>query len=270
MSDLSSETTVISFCWSHQRVALEQKEFCRAMNRRAITVIMCVITVAGALAGQRSDVDIRTEVERRIRPGLVSGYSITVTVQNGIVTLEGKVPLLAYKLSAINMARRTVGVRDVVDLVNVVPPVKRSDDEITVEARALLRRNLGSTDARSITIVTQKGTVTLTGTLQSSYTKELCSGLVSTVIGVIGIVDKIVVRPSQRRTDAEILEDITSRYAKNPLIPAAQINVTVKGGVVTLTGVVDSFVQVEQAESVARFTPGVIDVLNNLYVRPGA
>lgn len=240
------------------------------MNSRAITLIVCVIAVAGSLAGQRSDVDIRTEVERRIRPGLVSGYSITVTVQNGTVTLEGKVPILAHKLSAINMARRTVGVRDVIDEITVVPPVKRSDDEITVEAKALLRRNLGSTDARSISIVTQNGTVTLTGTLENSYAKELCSELVSTIVGVLDIANKIVVRPSQRRSDAEILEDITSRYGKNPLVPAAQISVTVKDGVVTLTGVVDSFVQVEQAESVARFTPGVIDVSNNLYVRPGA
>ncbi|MGB9587620.1 MAG: BON domain-containing protein [Armatimonadota bacterium] len=240
------------------------------MNSRAITLIACVIAVAGSLAGQRSDVDIRTEVERRIRPGLVSGYSITVTVQNGTVTLEGSVPILAHKLSAINMARRTIGVRDVIDEITVVPSVRRSDDEITVEARALLRRNLGSTDARSISIVTHNGAVTLTGTLENSYTKELCSGLVSTIVGVLDIANKIVVRPSQRRTDAEIFEDITSRYAKNPLVPAAQISVTVTGGVVTLTGVVDSFVQVEQAESVARFTPGVIDVSNNLYVRPGA
>lgn len=239
------------------------------MEHRAIIVIVFVILIAESLAGQPSDAEIRAAIERRIRSAMVSDYSIAVTVQNGTVTLKGRVPILANKLSAINSARRTVGVRDVVDLITVDPPAKRSDDEITVQARALLRRNLGSTDAKAITIVIQNGIATLRGTLENSYTKELCSRLVSTVIGVIDIVNNIVVQPSQRRTDAEILADITSRYAKNPLVPAAQVSVTVKDGVVTLTGIVDSFVQVEQAESVARFAPGVIDVLNNLYVRQG-
>ena len=115
----------------------------------------------------------------------------------------------------------------------------------------------------------QNAVVALTGTLPSSYPKQLATSVTSLAPGVVDIRNEIIVRPTQPRTDAEILADVRGRYSRNPFVSAAPINVTVADGVVTLTGIVSGFVQVEQAESVARFTPGVVDVRNLLFVRAG-
>lgn len=217
---------------------------------------------AGAHAEQRTDAEIQREVEQRTS----ATGEITVTVRDGLVTLTGTVPVLAQKLQAATMARRTVGVRDVVDLIVVVPTERRSDDELARLVRESLRKNLNESHSRAITVNVQNGVVTLTGTLPGSYPKQLATSLASLIAGVTEIRNLIVVRPPQPRTDAEILDNLRTAFSRNPLIPAERISISVANGAVTLTGTVDSFVQAERAESVARFTAGVVDVQNRLFV----
>lgn len=226
-------------------------------------LLVSIIVLGSAFAQQRSDAEIRAEVQRRI--GRVAG--VTIGVQNGVVTLTGSVSSLAERLNAANMARRTVGVREVVDRIGVVPAQRRSDEEITRSVREMLAGNLSKKELSAITVRAEKGVVILTGILPSSYPKHVAGVLVSIVPGVIDIRNEIVVRPPEPRTDAEILSDIGARYTRNPFVPEEQVNVSVTNWVVTLAGVVNSFLQAEQAESVARFAPGVVDVRNLLFVR---
>ncbi|HUV03705.1 MAG TPA: BON domain-containing protein [Armatimonadota bacterium] len=237
---------------------------------RAVATIVCALVLGSiALAQQRPDADILAELQKRIQPSTLPGGNVTIGVQNGVVTLTGTVQSLAQKLTIINFARRTVGVRDVVDRLTVVPPQKRADDEIAKSVREALSANLSKQEFAAIAIRVQNAVVILTGILPSSYPKQLATTVTSLAPGVVDIRNDIVVRPPQPRTDAEILADVKARYSRNPFVSAATINVTVTGAVVTLTGTVSSFVQAEQAESVARFTPGVIDVRNLLFVSAG-
>ena len=236
---------------------------------RAVVIAACVLILAGAaLAQQRPDADILAELQKRIQPSALPG-GVTIAVQNSVVTLAGTVQSLAQKLNIINLARRTVGVRDIVDRLTVVPAQKRSDERIAKSVRDALSANLSKKEFAAITIRVQNAVVALTGTLPSSYPKQLATSVTSLAPGVVDIRNEIIVRPTQPRTDAEILADVRGRYSRNPFVSAAPINVTVADGVVTLTGIVSGFVQVEQAESVARFTPGVVDVRNLLFVRAG-
>ena len=235
----------------------------------AILIALCALVLAGAaLAQQRPDADILAELQKRIQPSALPG-GVTIAVQNGVVTFAGNVQSLAQKLNIINFARRTVGVRDIVDRLAVVPAQRRSDEEIARSVRQTLSANLSKKEFAAITIRVQNSVVALTGTLSSSYPKQLATSVASLAPGVVDIRNEIVVRPAQPRTDAEILADVKARYSRNPFVSAATINLAVANGVVTLTGIVSSFVQVEQAESVARFTPGVVDVRNLLFVSPG-
>lgn len=232
---------------------------------RPFLIIVSVLLLVQSACAQVSDAEIRTELQRRI----ARGTGVNIAVQNGVVTLSGTVSSLATELSALNMARRTVGVRSVTDRITVAPAQRRSDADIERSVRDVLSGNLGKEEIAAVNIRVQNGMVTLTGTLTSSYPKQLATTLISFVPGVAGIQNNITVRPAQVRSDAEILADVRTRYARNPLVPQDQINVAVENGVVTLTGTVDSFLQSEQAESIARFTPGVVDVRNNLFVRAG-
>ena len=228
------------------------------------TRISCAILIflAGALLAQ-SDSQILSQLQKRIGPGT----GVTISINDGVVTLAGTTSGLSQKMNIINMARRTVGVTSVADRITVVPAVKQTDAQIADAVRKAFEANLTSQERKAISISVRNGVVTLTGTLPSSYPKQVAGVLASTVPGVVDVQNQIVVKPAVARTDAEILTDVTTRFAKNPIIPASQIAVTVSNGVVTLSGTVSTFVQAEQAESVARFVPGVVDVRNLLYVK---
>ena len=105
---------------------------------RAVVIAACVLILAGAaLAQQRPDADILAELQKRIQPSALPG-GVTIAVQNSVVTLAGTVQSLAQKLNIINFARRTVGVRDIVDRLTVVPAQKRSDERIAKSVRDAL------------------------------------------------------------------------------------------------------------------------------------
>ncbi|MCX6375657.1 MAG: BON domain-containing protein [Armatimonadetes bacterium] len=232
------------------------------MRGRMLAAFLTVMICSTAFA-QRTDSEIRAEVQRRI------GAGITISVQSGSVSLSGMVTTLARRLNAVNQARRTVGVREVFDRITVVPAEKIPDDQVASSVRQSLAGSLSKSESAAISVGAQNGIVTLTGTLPCSYQKQVAGTLVSLIPGVTDLRNEIVVRPKKRRSDADILSDLKARFSQNPLIPAAQINVTVADGVVSLTGIVGGFVQADQAESVARFTPGVVDVQNRLFVSGG-
>jgi osmotically-inducible protein OsmY len=72
------------------------------------------------------------------------------------------------------------------------------------------------------------------------------------------------------RPDSDIRRDVEDELRWDPEIDATDIAVTVKNGVVTLTGFVRSYMQKYQAEADAKRVAGVVAVANDLEVRlPG-
>ena len=69
------------------------------------------------------------------------------------------------------------------------------------------------------------------------------------------------------RTDAEIQAEVLSELKWEPRVQAPEIGVTVKDGVVTLTGWVDSFTKRWAAEEAAHRVRGVKAVANDIEVR---
>jgi osmotically-inducible protein OsmY len=70
-----------------------------------------------------------------------------------------------------------------------------------------------------------------------------------------------------RRPDERILEDVIERLTRNSLIDATDVEVTVQGGEVTLTGTVENKAMKSIAEDEADTVWGVVDVHNRLRVR---
>ena len=68
-------------------------------------------------------------------------------------------------------------------------------------------------------------------------------------------------------TDQEIQTDVMAELRWDPSIPATEIGVVVKDGVVTLTGTVDTYMKKWRAEEVAHRVNGVIAVANEIQVR---
>jgi osmotically-inducible protein OsmY len=72
-----------------------------------------------------------------------------------------------------------------------------------------------------------------------------------------------------QRSDERIREDVSERLADHPDVDASEIEVTVKGGEVTLTGTVDERHAKRIAEDVAESVSGVREVHNQIRVQHG-
>lgn len=68
-------------------------------------------------------------------------------------------------------------------------------------------------------------------------------------------------------TDREIQADVMAELRWNPGVPATEIGVAVKDGVVTLTGIVDTYLEKWRAEEAAHRVNGVTAVANEIQVR---
>ena len=69
------------------------------------------------------------------------------------------------------------------------------------------------------------------------------------------------------KSNAELQKDVQNAIQWQPLLNAAEIGVTAKDGVVSLTGVVDSYAKKTQAEDAAKNVGGVTALVEKIEVR---
>lgn len=69
------------------------------------------------------------------------------------------------------------------------------------------------------------------------------------------------------KNNAELQADVQNAIKWEPLLNAAEIGVTVKDGVVSLTGTVDSYVKKMEAENATRNVLGVVAIVENIKVK---
>ena len=82
----------------------------------------CVVALA-AVGCAQSDAGITTAVKGKlVADDLVKARQINVDTKDKVVTLTGDVQSQAEESRALQIARDTNGVRDVIDQINVVPP----------------------------------------------------------------------------------------------------------------------------------------------------
>lgn len=74
----------------------------------------------------------------------------------------------------------------------------------------------------------------------------------------------------KRKTDAEVLEAIRHELQSDHRIGEASVNVRVEDGIVTLTGDVGSWGECQAAQECAYRVGGVLDVANDLRIRPAS
>jgi osmotically-inducible protein OsmY len=75
----------------------------------------------------------------------------------------------------------------------------------------------------------------------------------------------------QTKTDSQIQQAVLSELKWDTRVEETEVGVTVEGGVVTLTGMLDSFAKKLAAQEAAHRVFGVLDVANDIQVRvPGS
>ena len=144
---------------------------------------------------QRSDEEITVDVVARIRKDVTttSGVfdNLEVSTKAGVVTIQGKVKTAHLFDVAEEAAMKVPGVRQIVNKVEVLPP-SQNDDRLRLQIFRRLRNDdrlfyyfLGARP--SISIIVDRGRVTLTGFVDTEGDKILAGSLVRQTIGVLSI-----------------------------------------------------------------------------------
>jgi osmotically-inducible protein OsmY len=221
------------------------------------------------LAAQRdvplTDDQIRAQIEHRLfDAGLVG---VKVAVHAGNVTLTGMVPSLWAKDEAVEQARKINDVKEVVTTLDVARG--ESDLDLADAVASTLQACVYFTVFDDVSVMMIDGVATLTGSVTTPYKSQGMVRAVSRVEGVQQIVDRIEVLPVSVFDD-RIRYAVADRIYNDPgfsrysVRASPPIHIIVKGGHVTLTGVVGSEMDRRLAEMRAREVFGVFGVENRL------
>lgn len=148
----------------------------------------------------------------------------------------------------------------------------RTDADIRSDVKEQLAWD-ARVDSSNVEVDVVDGTVILSGTVPTYPDRNQAQTDALQVPGVATVDNRLVVSfPSAYviPADSEISFNVTSSLSWSPSVDAMRIHVAVDQGVVTLSGVVDSYWQKHRAEEIAANTSGVTDVRNELTVAPTA
>lgn len=133
----------------------------------------------------------------RVGYGTTAFNAFTIGVENGVVTLGGTAYGPTDKDSAISLVENYVGVKDVIDNIEVAPPSPMDDRIRLAEARAIygaIQLNKYAIDpAKPIRITVVNGNVTLSGVVDSQADKDVANIRANTVPGVFKVVNNLEV-----------------------------------------------------------------------------
>ena len=195
----------------------------------------------------------------------ISISNIIVISNDGVVTLTGVVENYIKKTQAENSTRKIVGVKSVINKIDVLINSweGKKDVAITAEILTIFRWNWHTiNDTIKVSVI--NGWVTLFGELEWNYQKEAAKEAVTNLIGVKGVSNKIVIKSQSHFK----IDKTTLRLAlQNHLgLDSKDIEIGVSDSDITLKGTVDSLYQKEIAGRIAWKTPGVINVHNELVI----
>jgi osmotically-inducible protein OsmY len=140
------------------------------------------------------------------------------------------------------------------------------NDELIDSVKDELARD-PNVDSDAVAVSAEDGVVRLRGTAGSVPEKRAAERDAKRVPGVELVDNELQVRPLSNRDDADLRGEVLQALASSGLA-AATVDAKVKDGVVTLAGTVDWQRQRDVAESVAEGVGGVVEVLDEITLRP--
>jgi len=245
--------------------------------------------------GAPSDAWLTTKVKAAlVLADGVPWASVHVDTVDALVTLHGSVASPGERVAAEAAARGVRGMREVRNLLQVVPEPARAEVEVADEVLAervakALAADAALADSQLEVRSVNKGVVLLSGTAKSLSDHLRALEDAASVAGVKRVASQI--RSPARFVDSELWHDgsfdldlskrssaadlwvtsaVKQRLLAANLTPSYGINVDTRAGVVTLFGVVDSKPARDTVLAEVRDTRGVRKVVDRLQIVPPA
>ena len=195
----------------------------------------------------------------------VDATQINVVVEDGVVTLSGRVPSYAQKHAAEMAVAAVRGVEAVAEEIEVRLPAasRRSDAELALMARERLDGDVALPGER-LGVQVERGWVTLTGEVDWRFQKELARESLRRLRGLVGISNQITIRSSPNASD--IRDSVIQALSRCWGFADARIDVRVEEGRLSLSGTVRSPHERDVAASMAWSAPGVTEVENDIEI----
>lgn len=243
-------------------------------------------------ARRASDAEIREALKNALLyDPRVYSFTPDIAVEGGVVTLTGSVSNLKARQAAVQIASTTSGVQEVRDHLTVQAET-RGDEEIAAELRRRIERS-ATVEAPELDVEVEDGRVILSGRVDTGFERWAAGDLAARTRGVSEVDNRIAVAGAsgpvaagtdtfyypwhssyapwvysadgRQKSDAELRASVRNQLFWSPFTDEAGIRVTVKNGVVTLTGEVDSRLEKGVAAETA-YDAGAKGVENRLVV----
>jgi osmotically-inducible protein OsmY len=126
----------------------------------------------------------------------IASDSIQVTVNAGLVTLEGTTDAYWKRTLAEDLIANIGGVLAIRNMIVVVPAGRLDDEEIAGEVLDALDRN-DRVDAGDLSVKVENGVVTVTGSVPDRVTRREVSEIAGRTGGVVELHNELAVLPGQ-------------------------------------------------------------------------
>jgi len=249
--------------------------------------LLVVVPEGERKATKISDAAIRDAVRNSLKndASLASSSIQVKSVTQGVVILSGKATTLTAHRRAISRARQVDGVRRVAS--EIQSPNELADSEIwhegelaatstsefsdawiTTKAKLSLMTDPGISLA-AVNVDTEDGVVTLFGTVGTAADKARAAKEVAKLNGVKHVANELQVVPDVAaagvaESDDRVTAAVRKRIDARPSLADSKLHVATENGVVRLTGSVASQRDRMTALTVARSTPGVKSIIDDL------
>jgi len=213
------------------------------------------------------DFDLQTSVQDELAwiPD-VDSAGIGVAVMDGTVTLSGEIENYSERVAAVHAALRVRGVRALVDDLSVHSKSPWPATETDIAKRVARALRAASNVPVTVQAQISAHNVTLTGQVDWEYQRRAAERTVQRLRDVYSVTDHMTLAPRPAPRGAEAESGISAALARNALIDAKEIHVTMVGDRAILTGRVPSWTAKVQAGNAAWASPHVADVDNRLIV----
>ena len=213
----------------------------------------------------RSDQDLQATVSDELLYTPSIDSHLSVTANDGVVTLAGDVGSLPERIAARQAAERVWGVKVVADkmVVRSAGASGATDEDLAGAASHMLAWSI-DVPRDTVTVEIRDRTLTLSGAVTWDFQREAALRAVTYIRGISGVKNNISL--SQKASVSVVKEAVEAAIRRNAPLDAQTIAVEVNGHELTLSGSVRSSMERDQAEHVAWAAAGVANVKNNLFV----